>query len=278
MERTINISENLEELNPWIKRSIELFQTTKYLDDILKVYPFQIATPQRLDRDIRRKILSAHQARNTNTLIELLKNLDKFPYEDPIWYLIKNISGCLENNPEQIQRIANSLYSMTAEETVVRLESAPKLNTQMGPMFNIWLQNKFKLLQMEKFKTSRKGIFILNSSEEEGKSFVNDVLNQNLHKRPDLVAKVNGQYIIGEAKWIGQPGGNQEKQVQEVITFCRNQRGNILRIGIVDGFPWALKKINGNLINDKVAVYVQESEYDVVSALLLKEYLRSLIN
>ena len=60
-----------------------------------------------------------------------------------MWYLLKSIAGCLQNNPQQIQRIADTLHSMTAEETVVRLEAAPKLNTQMGPMFNSWLRGKF---------------------------------------------------------------------------------------------------------------------------------------
>lgn len=107
-----------------------------------------------------------------------------------------------------MHRIANTLYAMTADELVVHLESAPKLNTQMGPMFTTWLRNNFELLNIEDFQESTEGIFILSSSEEEGKNFVNDLLNQNIRKRPDLVAKVNEKYIIGEAKWIGRSGGN----------------------------------------------------------------------
>lgn len=166
---------------------------------------------------------------------------------------------------------------MTAEETVIRLESAPKLNTQMGPMFTNWLRVKFDLLNIEDFRNSTTGIFVLNSSEEVAKSFINDELHQNLAKRPDLVAKVNETYIVGEAKWIGSPGGNQNKQVVEVIDLCRNQRGNVKRVGIIDGFPWAIKKLDGTIINDKTCVQVQECEYDIVSALLLPEYLRSFL-
>ncbi len=71
-----------------------------------------------------------------------------------MWYLLKNIAGCLQNNPQQIQRIADTLHSMTAEETVVRLEAAPKLNTQMGPMFNSWLRGEFPLLGLDDFQVS----------------------------------------------------------------------------------------------------------------------------
>ena len=274
MDRTIDITNNPENLNPWVLRSIELFRDSNYLDQILEVYPFQIAAPERLEAGVRRRIISAHQARRTEELIEILKGLTKFPYEDPIWFLLKNIEGCLSNNPRQIQRIAESLYAMTAEETVVRLEAAPKLNTQMGPMFTGWLRRRFDLMEIDSFQRSTRGICILDASEEIGKAFINDTLNQNLPKRPDLIAKVNRQLIIGEAKWIGQPGGNQEKQVQEVLKFCSHQRGNVIRIGVVDGFPWSLYNISHRLVNSKEAVNIQESEYDIVSTLLLENYLQ----
>ena len=274
MDRTIDIETNPENLNEWVRQSIDLFRNSNYLDQILEVYPFQIAAPERLDAGIRRRIIAAHQGRRTEELIEILKGLTKFPYEDPIWYLLKNIEGCIANNPRQIQRVAESLYSMTAEETVVRLEAAPKLNTQMGPMFNGWLRRNFNLLELDVFQKSTRGVCILDSSEEVGKEFINDTLQQNLAKRPDLIAKVNRQLIIGEAKWIGQPGGNQEKQVQEVLNFCRHQRGNVIRIGVVDGFPWSVFNVNHRLVNNKEAVNIQESEYDMVSALLLQAYLQ----
>ncbi len=166
---------------------------------------------------------------------------------------------------------------MTADETVFRLESAPKLNTQMGPMFTNWLRDNFNLLNIDDFTNSTEGIYILNSSEQDGKIFVNEVLNQNLDKRPDLVAKVNNTYIIGEAKWIGQSGGNQEKQVKEVLKFCSNQLRDVIRIGIIDGFPWATKNNKGNIVSRKENVKIQESEYDIISALLLNDYLSAFL-
>jgi len=115
-------------------------------------------------------------------------------------------------------------------------------------------------LEINDFRESTEVVFILNSSEEIGKSFINDELKQDLDKRPDLVAKVNSTYIVGEAKWIGSPGGNQNKQVVEVINVCKSQRGNVIRVGIIDGFPWAIYKFDGTIINDKTCVQVQECE------------------
>jgi len=277
MARSINIENNPEFLNQWIRKSLELFQNTNYLDQILEVYPFQIAVPERLDASVRRNIIAAHSSRRTEDLINLLRGLTKFPYDEPIWFLIKNIENCALANPRQIHRIAETLYAMSAEETVLRLEAAPKLNTQMGPMFTGWLRRRFNLLHQEAFEASTQGICILDVSEEIGRIYINTILHQNLDKRPDLIAKVNNQIIIGEAKWIGQSGGNQEKQVKEVVNFCKDQRGAIRRIGIVDGYPWSTYNTNHRMINDKVVVNIQESEYDILSSLLLEEYLQQFL-
>lgn len=277
MHRSIDIENKREELNEWVLSSIRLFETTAYLDELLEIYPLETAVPTHLEQKLKRRIISAHQSRRTDELIAILQEEVKFPYDEPLAYLIKEVQNCLQSNPKQIKRIANTLYAMTADELVVRLESAPKLNTQMGPMFTNWLRGKFQLLNIDDFESSSEGVYVLSSSEEEGKYFVNNTLNQDLRKRPDLVAKVNETYIIGEAKWIGRSGGNQNNQVRDVLDFCKDQRGNVIRVGIIDGFPWATRKINGSIISDKVNVLVQEFPYDIVSALLLEDYLESFL-
>lgn len=278
MDRTIDIENEKEALNEWVLKSIELFENTPYLDNLLEVYPLETAVPNHLEPRLKRRIITAHQGRRTADLIEILQGEVKFPYDEPLSFLIKEVIGCKDANPQQISRIANTLYAMTAEELVVRLESAPKINQQMGPMFTNWLRTRFRLLNIEDFQKSTRGIFVLSSSEEAGKNFVNNILNQDFRKRPDLVAKVNKTYIVGEAKWIGRSRGNQNNQVRDVLDFCRDQRGAVIRVGIIDGFPWATRKINGSIINDKVNVLVQEFPYDLLSALLLEDYLNTFLD
>jgi len=101
MERTIDISKT-DLLNVWIKKSIEIFENSNYLDRIMDIYTFQITTPARLESDVRRRILMAHQARDTESLLKLLIEIKRFPYDDPVWFLLKNIQGCLANNPKQV--------------------------------------------------------------------------------------------------------------------------------------------------------------------------------
>ncbi len=259
--------------NRWVSKSLRLFSQRAYLDKLLAIYPLQTARSQQIPLHIHNEIIMLHQAHDTPRLLRLLKKLKKFPYDEPLWYLLKNVRGCLAQNPQQLRRITSSLYTMTAQETVIRLAAPPKLNTQMGPMFAVWLRKKFPLLPPDKFEASNRGVFLLDASEKDAKKFVINRLRQELDKRPDLVCKVNKKYVLGEAKWIGQPGGNQSKQVKEVLLFCGDQRGDVKRVGIIDGFPWAVKRDSGGRIINKEALEVQKSPYDIISALLLPEYL-----
>jgi len=144
-------------------------------------------------------------------------------------------------------------------------------------MFGAWLLQRYPRRIAVDFEQSTAGIVLFDGSEEAGKTFVRDVLRQDLDKRPDLLAKVNQTYVLGEAKWIGNSGGNQEKQVKEVLHFCAEARGNVRRVGIIDGFPWALYNASGGTINNKETVKVQETPYPVFSALVLPDYLTSLL-
>lgn len=131
MDRTIDIENEREELNEWVLKSVELFENTPYLDNLLEVYPLETAVPNHLEQRLKRRIISAHQGRRTADLIDILQGEVKFPYDEPLSFLIKEVKDCKDANPQQINRIANTLYAMTADELVVRLESAPKINQQM---------------------------------------------------------------------------------------------------------------------------------------------------
>jgi hypothetical protein len=248
MRRRIDIENQFESLNSWVRRSILLFREQSYLDNIQAVYPFEWEVAVRITEDLRRQIRMAHVARDAARLIELLCQVTKFPYDEPVWFMLTQVQGCMDRNPQQASRIAHQLFEMTVDELMVRIESAPSLNTQIGPMFTAWSRRTFSLLNRRAFQSSTQGVHLLDCTEEEGKSFVEDVLRQQVSKRPDLIAKSGTVYVIGEAKWIGQPGGNQTKQVGEVLEFCSTQRGRVRRIGIIDGYPWAMYKTNGSLM------------------------------
>lgn len=202
--------------------------------------------------------------------------MGKFPYDEPFWYLLKNVEGFIEKNPNQVSRIAQNLYRFTDNEIVEKIEAESKLNQQSGPMFENWLKDKFEAKTLDEFKESTEGIIVLGENEEIGKAYLVEELNQNVTKRPDLVIKVNNTFVIGEAKWVGQSGGNQGGSTTEVVAFCSQQRNNVLRIGIIDGYPWIIRNPSGSIKKDRICVEVQESPYNIMSALLLNQYLQNL--
>lgn len=278
MKRTINISEEPEKLNTWVQKSIALFYSGGYLDKIGNIYNYSAGEPTRIEDDLRRQIRMAHNNKNDNQLLALLSRIGKFPYDEPFRYLLENVDGFLGSNPDQVKRISDTLYSMTDEEVIVRLESPPKLNQQTGPMFTNWLRTEFEVENLANFLESKEGIILLGESEEVGKNYLIDNLGQDVDKRPDLIMKVNERVVIGEAKWIGSSGGNQFKSVAEVINFCNKQRGDVQRIGIIDGYPWTLWTGDSKFSEDKICVSIQESTYNIMSALLLSDYLATLLD
>jgi hypothetical protein len=278
MKRSIDLDEDFDKLNPWIQKSINLFYETNYLDKIAEVYNYSLGTQDQIEADLRRLIRRAHNQRNDLELLNLLGDLGKFPYDEPFWYLLNNVDGFIEKNPNQVHRIAENLYRMTDEELVERIESESKLNQQTGPMFKNWLESNFEVCELNEFKESSDGIVVLGESEESWKRYLINELNQNVSKRPDLVAKANNRVVIGEAKWVGQSGGNQGGSATEVVGFCSQQRNNILRIGIIDGYPWITRNPSGSIKNDRICVEIQEAPYNIMSALLLEDYLEGLID
>jgi len=105
MDRTIDIENEREEINEWVLKSIELFENTPYLDNLLEVYPLETAVPTHLEQGLKRKIISAHQGRRTTELIGILQGDVKFPYDEPLAYLIKEVQNCKRWNCRKLGRI-----------------------------------------------------------------------------------------------------------------------------------------------------------------------------
>jgi hypothetical protein len=273
MKRRYNLTEQPDSFNTWVTKSIKIFAETNYLDKLIEIYPFSWSEAKGIDEDLRRKISLALNREDGQELMKLLLLTDRFPYEEPLWHTLKNAKGAWENNPKQLERIAANLLKMKKQEFFARIDAPPAVHTQLGPKFNNWLAQRYDRVDATTFEASTKGIAVLGGSESIGLSFVKDILRQKLDKRPDLVAKVDTTYILGEAKWVGNSGGNQEKQVNEVLRFCAGSYNNVRRIGIIDGFPWMHETKKGRITGAKEAVMVQETEYPIMSALVLPDYL-----
>jgi hypothetical protein len=150
------------------------------------------------------------------------------------------------------------------------IEEAIEFNRTIGPLFRKWLPTlQYPVLKSDRFEKYEKNISILDGTPDELKKFANEKLGANLEKRPDLVAKNKGRYVIGEAKFLTDLGGHQNTQLLDALELLRSRSGKVKRIAILDGVVWIKSR-------NKMHEAVVECNEDVFSALLMAEYLDNL--
>jgi hypothetical protein len=91
-------------------------------------------------------------------------------------------------------------------------------------------------------------------------------LNYRHNKELDFVARFNGQYVIGEAKFLTDIGGHQNTQFADAINTIKSRK-----IAILDSVLY----IKGN---NKMYKAITETykNYNIMSALVLRNYLYSI--
>lgn len=255
-------------MNPWIQRSLEIAQRQDYLDQLSEIYaiPHELRRP--IDSQNRREIEKLFHSRDWAGLIRLLLRLQKFPYQEPFLGCLRADQTAIERNPRTVQRVSRILLTMGTEGIIEGVEEPPQANRQLGSLFKRWLRTlPYPHLTESDFGRSPE-VAILSGSNGKLMKFANTELGCALGKRPDLVAKTPGGYVVAEAKFITTPGGNQDKSFREVIQFIRTNRGNAIRIGVLDGVVWLER---GGLYGT-----IRETEENALSALLLRRFLESL--
>lgn len=98
-------------------------------------------------------------------------------------------------------------------------------------------------------------------------NFAKEHLGYNHNKGLDLVARFNGKYVIGEAKFLTDFGGHQNAQFNDAITTATT-KVDAITIAILDGVLY----IPGN---NKMYQSITETykEQNIMSALVLREFL-----
>ena len=256
-------------LNEWVRKSIELANSAGYLDRLHEVYPVTLNVKRAIPDKVKQKIFQAYNERNGLKMLEILLKLDKFPIKDPYVAFLRKKIVFLKLNPKSVNRIANTLFSMSYEEIIEGCEEPKEFNRQIGTLFSNWLPKLgYPLLPKEQFINYR-GIALFNGSDSEKMEFANSILGCNLDKAPDLLAKVCEKYIIGEAKFLTDTGGHQNAQFQDALRLIKSKEGRAIRIAILDGVVW----IKGKHKMYKTVCQLKET---ALSALLLKDFLQSL--
>jgi hypothetical protein len=257
-------------MNIWTKHSIDFANQRNYLDELFRVYP---TIPEGI-RDINQtkwsKVEQSFQSQDGKELLKNLLSFDLFPIKDSYVAYLKRDKGSIERNPKTIQRLSSALFAMGLDVIYEKCSQAKETNRQIGPMFRNWVRQGSLGFQLthdtESFISSEEDL-ILDLSDEGLKSFAKENLNYNSNKGLDLVAKINGKYVIAEAKFLTDFGGHQNAQFNDAIALVTNKEVKAVTIAVLDGVPY----IEGN---NKMSKFVRENEgYNIMSALVLKEFL-----
>ncbi len=146
-------------------------------------------------------------------------------------------------------------------------------NRRLGSRFSEWLNALgYPVVSEPDLLESGEEIAFLSGTDESRKKFARRHLGYSGGKGLDFVAKCGELYVIGEAKFFGDYGGNQNNQLRDAMGLVESQgslSSNARAIAVLDGVVW---------IPNEGFMYktVSSTEHDVMSALLLPQYLESL--
>lgn len=257
-------------MNKWTQLSIDYANQRSYLDDLFQVYPTIPDGIREVDGAIWSGVEKAFKKKNNDLLIRELLKLDLFPIKDSYVAYLKRDKSAIERNPRTINRICGRLYEMGIEKIYEQCSVPKETNRQIGPMFKEWLRKKslgIVPVGVEKFLADKKDA-ILDGGDKAMMDFAREELNYRHGKGLDFVARFNGKYVVGEAKFLTDFGGHQNAQFADAISTIEAKNVKAEKIAILDGVLY----IRGN---NKMYKSITETyaHYNIMSALVLRNYL-----
>ena len=260
-------------MNYWTKLSIEYANQRSYLDDLFQVYPTIPEGIRDIDHDIWKEVENAFKKKDDIALLENVLKLELFPIKDSYVAYLKRDNGALERNPATVARLCGRLYQMGLKKMYERASEPKETNRQIGPLFRRWLNQKSLGIQPVKpdaFLATKENT-ILDASDAEMKVFAKEHLNYTLNKGLDLIARFNGKYVIGEAKFLSDFGGHQNAQFNDGVAPLQLRGLKAIPIAILDGVLY----IEGE---NKMyrAITTRFKNKNIMSSLVLREFLYQL--
>lgn len=266
-------------VNPMITKSIRLATDPGYIDKLSAIYNVSSVERRNYPKQTLDEIVELHKAKNDKELVAKLLELEKFPFDDINTGFLREYPDALSTNPKTVARIAKRLYQCDKDE-LLNLILQPKVdNRRMGELFHNWLHSRdYQKVPWDTFKQmdsvqdlegNQRKVLMLDGSRSDWKRFANNELGCGFEKEPDILLKVSGQYIVGEAKYFGNYGGNQDRQFDDAESILLSTQGNATRIALLDGVVWL---DTGNRMCEKI----RRSNGLAMSALLFEQFIAEL--
>lgn len=256
-------------MNKWIKKSIDIANAPGYLDKLSDIYVMNVNPERPLNTAVEQSIQKAFKARDTKNLIKLLLEAEIFPVKDSYIGFIRAKKDSIDQNPDTVKRIGERLYGLGLEKLLQEVTRPKETNRQLGSAFRSWLPSLgYSILDEDEF-TKAKGVAFLAGGDKVLKDYAVKHLGCKLTKGIDTLFKKDNIYVIGEAKFLTTPGGEQNGGFADASKLIKSKSGRAKRIALIDGYIWL--KSNKGIYNKIV-----KNDLDIFSALLLKDFIEAL--
>lgn len=260
-------------MNKWIHYSIQYANQRSYLDDLFQVYPTIPEGIRDIDMTKWHQVEDAFRIRNNRLLIESLLQLDLFPIKDSYIAYLRRDPKAIMRNPQTINRLCGRIYEMGLTKLFERCSEPKETNRQIGPLFKDWIRSKalgISPIPISQFISSTSNA-ILDASDAQMMDFAREKLNYRHDKGLDFVARFNGKYVIGEAKFLTDFGGHQNAQFNDAISTIITPHVKAVKIAILDGVLYI--PTNNKMYKAITRTYFDEN---IMSALVLRDFLYQL--
>lgn len=256
-------------MTPWTKKSLEIADAPGYLDKLHEIYVMQINPERPLSFEVEKKIRGYFDARDARGLILTLLKNEIFPIKDSYIGFLRRKPLAIEENPITLARVGERLFNLGIERLLIEAIRPKETNRQLGQSFRRWLTTLGHPVLSESEFQRQPGTAFLEGSDKGLKSYATTKLGCTLRKGIDLIFRKENTFIIGEAKFLTTPGGEQDRGFDDAEHFINNQTGSARRIALLDGYIWLQRE--GGLYKK-----ITESNHEIFSALLLPDYIQSL--
>ncbi len=260
-------------MNHWLSLSIEYANQRSYLDDLFRVYPTIPEGIREIDNRIWNRVEAAFIRRDNVDLLRSLLRLDLFPIKDSYVAYLRKDRHALERNPATVARLCGRLYEMGLDKIYERSSEPKETNRKMGPLFRRWLNQKslgVETVQLDKFVATNENA-VLDASDTEMRIYAEEHFNYTLNKGLDLIARFNGRYVIGEAKFLTDHGGHQNAQFNDGIAPLHLDILNATPVSILDGVLYIKGR---NKMYKEITTNLKDQ--NIMSSLVLREFLYQL--
>ena len=273
-------------MNIWTQKSIELANQKDYLDLLYRVYPISENARREIPDDIKKDLQESFKNRDN---IQLLKKLIEqtnrkqivFPIKDSYVAYLKHDGTAIKRNPNTVNRITSMLYEMGYDKVIDKATAPKETNRQIGPLFGDWIKRGSlggNYVDDEQAFLNSTDNIIFGGNDDHRAAFARKYLGYTRNKGLDFLAKFNGKYVLGEAKFLSDFGGSQNSDFEDAELTLRTELTptdkTVIKIAIIDGVIYI-----DSCAGQKMARKMREDFADdevILSAVLLRDFLYSL--